>query len=88
MVSFASTVPTENTAVPQKPVVLGLLASEDEDLGLGRVTFLVFDLALDIRNGITHLHLEDHNCPRNHSSEDFHVIFVDVTFYQYPFLRK
>ncbi len=47
-----------NVVVAQRPAILELLAGEDQSLLVGRDSFLVLDLGLDVVDGVGRLHLE------------------------------
>ena len=61
-----------DVVVGEGAAVFELLASEDQALLVGRDTFLVLDLGLDIVDGVRRLHLEGDSLAREGLDEDLH----------------
>jgi len=62
-----------NVVVRKSATVLKLLAGEDETLLVGRNTFLVLDLGLDVVDGVRRLHLKGDGLAREGLDEDLHT---------------
>ena len=62
-----------NIVIRKGPAVLELLASEDEALLIGRNTFLVLDLGLDIFNGVGGLDVQGDGLAGEGLHEDLHA---------------
>ena len=61
-----------DVVVSQGPAVLELLAREDESLLVGRDSFLVLDLGLDVLDGVGGLNVEGDGLPGQGLDEDLH----------------
>ena len=62
-----------NIVVGKSTAILKLLASEDETLLVGRDTFLVLDLGLDVVNGVRRLDLEGDSLAGQSLHKDLHT---------------
>jgi len=58
--------------VREGPSVFQLLSSEDESLLIGRDTFLVLDLSLDVLNGVRWLHIQGDGLSSEGLHKDLH----------------
>ena len=59
--------------VREGSAVLKLLSSEDESLLIGRNTFPVLDLSLDVLNGVRGLDIESNGLSGKSLNEDLHT---------------
>jgi hypothetical protein len=62
-----------NVVVRKSAAILELLSSEDESLLIGRNTFLVLDLGLDVLNGVRRLNIESDGLAGKGLDEDLHT---------------
>ena len=62
-----------NVVIGEGASILELLSSEDEALLIGRNTFLVLDLGLDVVNGVRWLNLEGDSLTSERLNEDLHA---------------
>ena len=66
-----------NVVIGKSAAVLELLTSKDQSLLVGRNTFLVLDLGLDIVDGIERLHLEGDGLTGQSLDEDLHKLWFE-----------
>ena len=62
-----------NIVIRERPSVLKLLASKDQSLLVGRDTFLVLNLGLDVVNGVGRLNFESDRLAGQSLHEDLHT---------------
>ena len=62
-----------DVVVRKSATILELLASEDESLLIGRNTFLVLDLSLDVFDGVRRLNIESDGLAGESLNEDLHA---------------
>merc|ERR1712047_103759 len=62
-----------DVVVRKSSSVLELLSSEDKSLLIGRDTFLVLDLGLDVLNGVGWLNVEGNSLSGESLNEDLHT---------------
>ena len=65
-----------DVVVAESAAVLKLLASEDESLLIGRDSFLVLDLGLDVLNGVRGLNVQGDGLAGQSLDEDLHLVVV------------
>jgi len=61
-----------DVVVTESSAILKLLASEDESLLVGRDTFFILDLSLDIVNGVTGLNIQGDGLASQSLDKDLH----------------
>merc|ERR1711970_1322978 len=61
-----------DVVVGESAAILKLLAGEDQPLLIGRDSFLVLNLCLDVLDGVGRLHLESDGFPGEGLDEDLH----------------
>jgi len=62
-----------NVIVRESSAILELFSSEDESLLIGRDTFLVLDLGLDVFNGVRTFHFQSDGLASESLDEDLHT---------------
>ena len=65
-----------NVVVRESSAILELFSSEDESLLIGRDTFLVLDLGLDVFNGVGGLNIQSNRLTCKGLNENLHIYLL------------
>jgi hypothetical protein len=65
-----------NIIVRKGSTVLKLLAGEDESMMIGRNTFLILELGLDVLDGVRRLNIQRDSLARQGLNEDLHIYYL------------